>query len=89
MRPIQHPTSNDVLAPPPGASREECQPLFITRIVYEHPFDSSRTAPGVVSYWQPSPEQLALLNAGAPVWLSAMGMTHPPVAIGVEGDGRL
>lgn len=84
MRPIQHPSSNDVLLPPPGATREECKPLFITRVRYEPSGQS-----GVISYWQPTPEQLALLNAGAPVWLSAWGHTHPPVAIGVEGDGRL
>jgi hypothetical protein len=89
MKPIQHPTSNDVLRAPPGTTPEECRALFITRVSYDHPWDSSRSTPGVVSYWQPTPEQLALLNAGKPVWLSILGATHPPLAIGVEGDGRL
>lgn len=86
MNPIQHRTSNDVLRPPAGASREECKPLYITRIHYDMPDGGS--APGVISYWQPTAEQLALMNAGAPVFLSFMGATHAPVAVGVEGDGR-
>lgn len=89
MKPIQHSTSNDVLQPPPGMSREECRPLFITRVIYQNCGRINHSAHGVISFWQPSPEQLALLNAGKPVFLSFMGMTHPPVAVGVEGDGRL
>lgn len=87
MRPTQHPTSNDVLRAPPGVSHEDCAPLFITRVRYALP--DGEAMPGVVSYWQPSAEQLALLNEGKPVWLSCWGMTHPPVALGVDGDGRL
>jgi hypothetical protein len=89
MNPIQHHTNNDVLAPPPGVPRDECKPLYITRVWY-HTHQSLQAAiPGVISYWRPTPEQLALLNAGKPLFLSFMGATHPPVAVGVEGDGRL
>lgn len=84
MRPTQHPSNNDVLRAPPGATVEQCRPLPITRVMYGDP-----GVPGVVSYWQPSAEQLRLLNAGRPVWLSVLGVTHPPMAIGVDGDGRL
>lgn len=84
MKPHQHPSNNDVLAPPPGASADECQALPITRVVF-HPSG----LPAVVSYWMPTPEQLQLLNEGKAVWLSAWGRTHPPVALGVDGDGRL
>ena len=87
MRPTQHPSNNDVLRAPPGVSHEECVPLAITRVLYANP--GGEPHPGVVSYWQPSAEQLALLNAGKPVWLSVWGMTHPPLALGVDGDGRL
>lgn len=83
MNPIHHPSNNSVLAPPPGMTPEQCAPLPITRVLY------SDQTPAVVSFWQPSAEQLALLNAGKPVWLSILGRTHPPPAIGVEGDGRL
>lgn len=83
MNPTQHPSNNDVLRPPAGASVDECRALPITRVVY------GETTPAVISYWKPSAEQLRLLNTGAPVWLSVLGMTHPPMAIGVDGDGRL
>lgn len=84
MRPTQHPSNNDVLRAPAGVEIESCRPLAITRVTYGPEY-----MPGVVSYWQPSPEELALLNAGRPVYLSCWGMTHPPVAIGVDGDGNL
>lgn len=87
MNPIKHHTSNAELSPPAGVSEDECSTLPITRIMYDMPGGNSM--PGVVSYWQPSAEQLALLNAGKPVFLSFWGVTHPPVAVGVEGDGRL
>lgn len=89
MNPIRHHTSNDVLRPPAGMSRDECRALYITRIVYASPDDENKRMPGVISYWQPTPQQLALLNQGAPVFLSCLGATHPTVAIGVEGDGHL
>lgn len=31
MRPTQHPSNNDVLRPPVGATHDECVPLAITR----------------------------------------------------------
>ena len=83
MNPTQHPSNNDLLGAPPDASIEECQALPITRVNYVG------VAPAVVSFWLPTAEQLALLNAGRLVWLSVIGHTHPPLAIGVDGDGRL
>ncbi len=82
MRPTQHPSNNDLLRAPPGVDIDSCRPLAITRVLYDGDF------PAVVSYWQPSPEELALLNAGKPVYMSCWGTTHPPVAIGVDGDGN-
>lgn len=84
MNPTQHRSSNDILRPPPGATNEQCRPLAITRVVYE---PSGMRA--VVSYWQPSADDLRLLNEGRPIYMSCWGTTHPPVAIGVDGDGRL
>lgn len=83
MRPTQHPSNNDVLRAPPGVDVDSCRPLAITRVLY------GGEMPGVISYWQPSPEELALLNAGRPVYMSCWGATHPPIAIGVDGDGVL
>ena len=81
MKPVIHPSTNDVLAAPPGASVDEFQHLPITRVRF------SNGAPAVWSYWQPSEQERALIAAGAPVRLSIIGMTHPPLHLGVDGDG--
>ncbi|WAJ29316.1 hypothetical protein [Antarcticirhabdus aurantiaca] len=41
--------------------------------------------PAMVSAWRPTPEELALLNAGEPVLLRVLGVGHPPVMLWVEG----
>lgn len=84
MNPTQHKSNNDVLPAPPGVAIEDCRALPITRVVF-HP--SGR--PGVMSYWQPSAEELKLLAQGHAVYLSFWGQTHPPVSVGVDGDGVL
>lgn len=83
MQPIQHRSSNDVLGAPPGVDIERCRPLYITRYRWA---DGSG---GVASFWQPTPEELALLNTGAPVRLTFDAPTHFPVYVGVDGDGLL
>lgn len=37
----------------------------------------------LTSAWKPSPEELARLNAGAPVHLRVIGQSHPPVMLEV------
>lgn len=37
--------------------------------------------PAMITAWFPTPEELAALNAGAPVHLRILGMQHPPVMI--------
>jgi hypothetical protein len=39
----------------------------------------------MVSAWEPTPQELALLNAGGKVYLRIVGSGHPPVAIWAEG----
>lgn len=78
----QHPSNNSVLGAPPGVPFDECHALPITRVVFEE-----TGSPGVVSYWLPTPDELALLNAGAAMRLTVWGRTHPPLALGVDGDG--
>jgi hypothetical protein len=39
--------------------------------------------PCMTSAWQPTPDELALLNAGASVHLRVVGMVHPPVMLSV------
>jgi hypothetical protein len=79
MRPTQHPGNNDVLLPPPGATAEECASLAITRVQYDN------GVPGVWSFWRPSDAERAAIAAGALVRLAAIGRTHPPVAMHVDG----
>jgi hypothetical protein len=79
MHPTQHPTNNDVLRAPAGASIEECRPLAITRVQY------TDGTPGVWSYWQPTEAERAAIAAGASVRLTVIGATHPPLWIGVDG----
>ena len=38
------------------------------------------------SAWLPTPEELAALNAGAPVYLFIWGTGHPPVYVGVKQE---
>jgi hypothetical protein len=40
-------------------------------------------APVMVSAWEPTPGELAALNAGAPVYLQIVGTAHPPVMVWV------
>jgi hypothetical protein len=42
-----------------------------------------------MSYWQPTPYEVALIVSGQPIRLHAWGRTHPPVHIGVCGDGTM
>lgn len=39
--------------------------------------------PAMVSAWFPMPDELARLNASAPVHLRILGEAHPPVAVEV------
>ena len=80
MKPIQHPSNNDVLLPPAGASIEECRPLPITRVKYDNGMV------GVWSYWQLDDIERQAVAAGAPVVLCAMGLTHPPVVVHVSDE---
>lgn len=39
--------------------------------------------PCMVTAWIPTPEELALLVAGASVHVSILGTAHPPIVVGV------
>lgn len=83
MKKTQHQTNNAVLGAPKGMSIEECEALPITRIKY------SDGTPAVASFWTPTASELQLLNDGKPVRLIVLGNTHPPLSMGVDGDGQL
>ena len=79
----QHHSNNAVLGAPAGVPIEECRALPITRVVF------ADGAQACVSFWRPSAQQLELLAAGQPLRLCVMGTTHPPLSVGVDGDGEL
>lgn len=40
--------------------------------------------PAMASAWEPTPEELAQLNAGGSVRLTVVGTAHPPVRVEVQ-----
>lgn len=79
----QHPSNNFVLGAPAGMSIDECNALPVTRIQY------SDGTPAVASYWKPTAAELTLLAQGQAVRLTVLGTTHPPLMLGVDGDGLI
>lgn len=75
MNYTQHPSNNAVFGAPKGWDQAEMPvgalPITITQ-------DS------MVSFWRPTPEELAQLNNGGLVALHVMGRTHPVVALSVQ-----
>lgn len=78
MQRTQHPSNNAVLGAPPGWDQQQlpCDALPITRI-------SIDGQAGMVSFWRPTPEELAQLAAGGLVSLCVLGGAHPPVSLWV------
>lgn len=77
MNPVQPPSNNLRLEPP--ADRDEarngaCLTLHCTR-------DGNGN---LLSFWKPSPEELAHLNANGHVVLSVAGQMPPPVWVGAD-----
>lgn len=79
MRPTQHPSNNGVLGAPEGWDQKQmpCSALAITRTDWDG-------IPAVVSFWKPTPEELAVLNAGGSVALWIAGQTMPPAGLSVD-----
>jgi hypothetical protein len=81
MNRMQHPSNNSVLGAPAGWDQKElpCGALPITRTECEG-------LPAVVSFWKPTAEELAMLNAGGSVALWVIGQTMPPVSLTVDAN---
>jgi hypothetical protein len=79
MNRTQHPSNNDVLAPPKGwdNSALAVSPLPITRTEIEG-------QPAIISFWRPTKDEIESLCRGALVALWTIGTNTPPVAIEVE-----
>lgn len=82
MKAHQHASTNGLLGKPSGVSESECGPLPITRVNFTN-------VKVCFSFWRPSAEELALLNAGKSVRIGVWGTTQPPIDVGVDGDGSI
>ena len=80
MQKIQHPSNNGVLGAPAGWDQAEL-PCGALPVTHTHVGD----LPAVLSYWRPSVEELAVLNAGGSIALWVLGATMPPVNLSIEG----
>lgn len=74
MRSIQHPMCNDVLV---GYPAQGVSNLYIVRGKLED------GTPVVQSVWQPDEREKKLIAQGKPILFQSLGVTHPPIAIGV------
>jgi len=39
--------------------------------------------PAMQTVWEPTPDEIAAIVAGAPIMLTVLGTAHPPVMVGV------
>lgn len=78
MLKTQHPSNNLVLGAPADWDQAtlSCDVLPVTRTDWAG-------VPALVSYWTPSPQELARLMAGGKVALWIAGDRQPPVALEV------
>ena len=71
---VPHSSNNMLLAAPKGM--DNCAILPATMMI-----EDNQTI--IASFWKPTAEELAALNANGHVTLYVWGTMHPPVAIGV------
>lgn len=77
MQPKNFPEANTRLA--------KDQDEFITLPVFSGYVEIlGQMHPAMQSKWEPSADELARLNSGAPVSLIIVGTSHPPVIVGVD-----
>jgi hypothetical protein len=75
----QHPSNNDVLGAPKGWDQGHLpvSALPITRTQVEG-------LDAIMSFWRPTPEEIAAINAGGTVSLLILGSSMPPVSLTVD-----
>lgn len=79
---VKHPSTNAVLGKPPEMTEEQCSSLMVTRAEMDN-------IPCVISYWKPSDKEMLLLAQGEPIRICILGVTQPPIAVGVSTDGEM
>ena len=71
MKIVQHKSNNHILAAPALMSMDECKAAYVTVV----PYNNGEL--GYKSFWKPSPEELAILNADGYVAAEMLGGMHP------------
>ena len=75
MTPCNMPQANDVFGPPPGLDRSQVRP-----IAAYHGRAEGGSLDGVeivVTAWRPSPDEVAEIMAGQPIYLTFIGALPP------------
>jgi len=72
------------LKPKGGIVLAEQQDEYDNLTILVHELDDGTEV--MTSCWQPSQEDLALLNNGGCVYLGILGASHPPVTLAVAGE---
>ena len=78
MKPVEFVGQTRLLGPPRQAERGTCGALPVRSQV------DKIWGVTYLSYWRPTPEELAILVAGGHVRLQVCGGAHPPVWIDAE-----
>lgn len=76
MTPTNFPESNARYGPPADLEENQCHTFYAWHGVVGSG-SSCEGAKLVVTAWQPSPEELAEINAGKPIFLSCLGGLPP------------
>lgn len=66
---------------PEGWSKDRCGDLHVKE-------EMENGIPVMSSAWEPTPAELAILNAGGSVVLGIIGVAHPPVKLYVTGTTK-
>lgn len=83
MLPVRIEGCTRVLGAPKGWTPETSGPCCGLAIRDE----ANGDAPCMTSAWEPTPAELAVLNAGGRVFLRIVGTGHPPVMVYALGPG--
>lgn len=76
MIPQRFAKSNIVMTAPPGM--DNCYDVHACVVQYP---DGTRA---ILTCWKPTPQELAQINLGNPIWLSQVGNRMMPSALSVE-----
>lgn len=78
MKPVTFPEANAHFGPPPGIAESQVVPIHAYTGVVDR--GSMEGSPLTVTAWKPTAEELAVLNEGAPIFLTFIGGLPPHMA---------